>query len=334
MNIERKLSKLLKGLAIPHQVQVFFLKILYALLHIKSSRTFSIRKIIRSLNFSDQYKIEGAINLDGHSCFGNPKTYPAFQKEFELFKSTVIQFVQEKRCATFYKFGDGDYHFLKMDSVGSALPGKRAISKEYHEINHQEFVDGVLKNDYITVEIYPENRKMFSELYPERTVDYPAEYGYALIANKWFFKQFKGKIGLIGAKEKLQLIERLLQYDEYKAYLEIDKFNDYIYVPQKFACDDIDSLEHAIGEQLKNSDSDIFLIGIGHVKSAVLHRFKQYKNAVYIDVGSGIDALSGCINIQRPYAGDWTNFRIQDYDYSKIDYLQYHGAGKHIILDH
>lgn len=333
MNIERKLSKMLNGLAIPHRIQILFLKILYTLLHIKSLRTFNIRQIIHSLTFSNQYKIEGAINLDGHSCFGTPNTYPDFQRELEKFKSDIIRLVNEKRCVTFYKFGDGDYFFLKKQPIGSTLPGKRCMSKQYHEINHQEFVEGVLKNDFITAEIYPENRKMFYELFPERTIDYPAEYGYGLVSNKWFFKKFNGKIGLIGAKEKLQLIEQLLQYDEYKAYLQIDKFNDYIYVPQQFACDDINSVEQMVGEQLKNANSDIFLLGIGHVKSALLHRFKKYKNAVYIDVGSGIDALSGCINIKRPYSGDWTNFRIQDYDYSKIDYLQYHGVGKHIILD-
>ena len=36
--------------------------------------------------------------------------------------------------------------------------------------------------------------------------------------------------------------------------------------------------------------------------------------------------------IRRPYAGDWTNYRIKDYDYSQIDYLRYGGDGKEIIL--
>ena len=42
-------------------------------------------------------------------------------------------------------------------------------------------------NDYYTCEIYPENRKMFSEVI-DRDIDYPAEYGYGLVANKWFLK--------------------------------------------------------------------------------------------------------------------------------------------------
>ena len=52
-----------------------------------------------------------------------------------------------------------------------------------------------------------------------------------------------------------------------------------------------------------------------------------------MDVGAGIDNIAGCINIGRPYAGDWTNYRIKDYDYSNIDYLRYDGEGREVILN-
>ena len=51
-----------------------------------------------------------------------------------------------------------------------------------------------------------------------------------------------------------------------------------------------------------------------------------------MDVGAGIDMISGCINVKRPFAGSWINYRIEGYDYSKIDYLRYSGEGKHIFL--
>jgi len=73
-------------------------------------------------------------------------------------------------------------------------------------------------------------------------------------------------------------------------------------------------------------------LGIGHSKSAILHRLKKYTNSVFMDVGAGIDMIAGCINITRPYAGDWVNYRINDYDYSNIDYLKYSGEGKEVIL--
>ena len=277
------------------------------------------------------YNIENTVNLDTHSCFNDENSYPKFQKELIKFKTHLKQLVYVNASKTFYKFGDGDYQFLNKNEVGSAKPGNRAISVSYDSIDHQEFIDGAKQNDYYTCEIYPENRRMFDEVIG-KTIHYPAEYGYGLVSNNWFFKEFPGKIGLIGASEKLNLIEELMKYDEYKEYLELDKFNDYIHFPQKYACDDIDLVEEFVGNQLKESQSDIFLLGIGHAKSGILHKLKKYKDAVYMDVGAGIDNIAGCINIRRPYAGDWTNYRIKDYDYSQIDYLRYSGEGKEVIL--
>ena len=277
------------------------------------------------------YNISDTINLDNHKCFEDENTYSNFQADLEKFKSHLKQLVDDKECKTFYKFGDGDYYFLTKQAVGSATPGNRALSLSYEDINHQEFIEGAKLNDYYTCEIYPENRKMFDDVI-SKTIHYPAEYGYGLVANKWFFKEFSGKIGLIGASEKLYLIEELMKYDEYKEYLGLDYFVDYIHYPQKYACDDIDLVEEFVGNQLKESQSDIFLLGIGHSKSGILHKLKKYKDAVFVDVGAGIDNIAGCINIRRPYAGDWTNYRIKDYDYSKIDYLRYSGEGKEVIL--
>jgi hypothetical protein len=76
--------------------------------------------------------------------------------------------------------------------------------------------------------------------------------------------------------------------------------------------------EEMVAEQLKNAKSEIILLGIGHVKSGLTHRLKKYHNAVYVDVGSGIDALAGCIELERPFMGSWTNYRLENYDYSKL----------------
>ena len=111
-----------------------------------------------------------------------------------------------------------------------------------------------------------------------------------------------------------------------------NNFSDYINFPQKFACDDINYVENFVSEQLKKSNSDIFLLGIGHAKSGVLHKFKKYTDAVFMDVGAGIDMIAGCINIKRPFAGSWVNYRIEGYDYTNVDYLRYSGEGKHVFL--
>ncbi len=280
------------------------------------------------------YNIPETKNISGLNFYNNPNVYPLFQKDLAKFKELLVSLVNQKANVTFYKFGDGDYYFLKQREFGSARPGARALSKPYNKINIKEFWDGVLKNDYIITEIMPKRFAMFKELFPERKRDFPSEYCHGLVANKWFFKTFKGKLGLIGAKEKLKIIELLMQHREYRDYLGIDKFNDYIYIPQKFAADDIKSLEKSIAAQLKNSKSDIFLLGIGHVKSALLYRLKKYKQAVYVDVGGAIDAIAGVMNIRRLHMAKWENYQLKNFDYSNIDYMKYFGWGKHVYLNH
>lgn len=269
------------------------------------------------------YKIEGTYNRDNNPCFYSPNAYPLFQEKLIEFKNLLIDLVDTGSCKTFYKFGDGDYFFLSKIAIGSASPGKRALSKNYNSIKHEEFVEGVCKNDFITCEVYPENRAYFKSLYPHKDIDFASEFSYGLVSNKWLLKTFSGKIGIIGADMKVDLIRKLMTHKEYQEYLGIDSFSDYLKIPQKYACDDIDATEKMIADQLSDSKASIFLVGVGHVKSALLHRLKKYRNAVFLDVGSSIDALAGIIDHNRPYFGDWTNYRVKDFDYSMLDILQY-----------
>ncbi len=281
----------------------------------------------------DQYKIEGTINNDQNPCFQDETTYPQFQEELEEFKHLLIELVYLNEPKTFYKFGDGDYFFLRKESVGSATPGRRALSKSYDEINHDVFVKGAQECDYYTCEIYPENRVKFLDVI-QRRIDYPAEYGYGLVANKWLLQTFSGSIGIIGAGSKLNIIKNLMEAPQYQEYLGLEKFEDYISLPQKFACDDLEATEKMVASQLMKSTSKIFLMGMGHVKSGLIPRLSKYRNAVFLDVGASIDALAGIIDIDRPYMADWTNYQIDDVQlYKGVDLLAYDGKGKHIILE-
>ena len=282
--------------------------------------------------YLDLYKIDGTINNDTEPCFHNPDTYPRFQEELEEFKHLLIELVYLNEPKTFYKFGDGDYYFLRKEPVGSATPGRRALSKGYDQINHEAFVGGAQQCDYYTCEIYPTNRARFADVI-NRKVDYPAEFGYGLVTNKWLLETFSGRIGLIGADQKMNIIQNLMEAPQYQDYLGLEKFEDYISLPQKFACDDIDATEQMVAEQLKNSTSKIFLMGMGHVKSGLIHRLKKHANAVFLDVGASIDALAGIIDVNRPFAGDWTNYQIDEpHLYEGVDFLAYEGQGKHITL--
>ena len=283
--------------------------------------------------YLDQYKIEGTINNDQNPCFHDETTYPKFQEELEEFKHLLIELVYLNEPKTFYKFGDGDYYFLNKIPTGSATPGRRALSKSYDEINHDAFVKGAQECDYYTCEIYPENRVNYLDVI-QRRIDYPAEFGYGLVANKWLLKTFAGQIGLIGAGLKLNILKNLMEAPQYQEYLGLEKFEDYISLPQKFACDDLEATEKMVASQLMKSTSNIFLMGMGHVKSGLIHRLSKYRNAVFLDVGASIDALAGIIDVDRPYAGDWTNYQIDDVQlYKGIDYLAYDGKGKHLVLE-
>ena len=283
--------------------------------------------------YLDQYKIEGTINNDQNPCFHDETTYPKFEEELEEFKHLLIELVYLNEPKTFYKFGDGDYYFLNKIPTGSATPGRRALSKSYDEINHDAFVKGAQECDYYTCEIYPENRVHFMDVI-QRRIDFPAEFGYGLVTNKWLLKTFAGQIGLIGAGSKLNIIKNLMEAPQYQEYLGLEKFEDYISLPQKFACDDLEATEKMVASQLVKSTSKIFLMGMGHVKSGLIHRLSKYRNAVFLDVGASIDALAGIIDVDRPYAGDWTNYQIDDVQlYKGIDFLAYEGKGKHIVLE-
>ena len=283
--------------------------------------------------YLDQYKIEGTINNDQNPCFHDETTYPKFQEELEEFKDLLKKLVDFNQSRTFYKFGDGDYYFLNKIPAGSATPGRRALSKSYDEIDHDAFVKGAQECDYYTCEIYPENRVNYLDVI-QREIDFPAEFGYGLVANKWLLKTFAGQIGLIGAGAKLNIIKNLMEAPQYQEYLGLEKFEDYISLPQKFACDDLDATEEMVASQLMKSTSKIFLMGMGHVKSGLIHRLSKYRNAVFLDVGASIDALAGIIDVDRPYAGDWTNYQIDDVQlYKGIDFLAYEGKGKHIVLE-
>ena len=284
--------------------------------------------------YLENYKIEGSINNDTDPCFHDVNTYPLFQEKMEEFKKLLIELVDNNESKTFYKYGDGDYFFLTKQSVGSAAPGKRALSKGYININHEQFVEGAQLCDYYTCEIYPTNKDRFEQVI-DRKIDFPAEYGYGLVANKWLFKQFSGKIGLIGADTKINIIENLMEAEQYQEYLGLEKFEDYVRLPQQFACDDIDATEKMVGEQLQKTSSKIFLMGMGHVKSGLIHRLKKYTDAVFLDVGSSIDAIAGIIDVNRPFFGDWTNYQINEPPlYEGVDFLQYDSSiGKHLVLE-
>jgi hypothetical protein len=273
------------------------------------------------------HQIDGAYHYTQVRC-------PSLEAGLAEFKALLINLEAKGNPRTFVHFGDGDYFFLSQIPNGSARPGKRALSKAYSALDMVPFQNGFLKNDYVGVEkLEEENLRRFKAIFPIYTPDFPTEFLYILVANRWLFSQFRGRIGLIGASEKLDLIERLMSHKEYQEYLGIEKFNDYVRIPQKFACDDLGATVKSVSDQLRKTSSTVFLFGVGHVKGGLIHTLREAKDAIYLDVGGGIDAIAGIVDPNRPFMNNWKNHRLSRFDYSKIDFLQYSHTGNEILID-
>ena len=258
----------------------------------------------------DQYKIDGISDeLKGYSPtdaarFGDSNHRPEFQRELGEFQTLLKDLAARKKNKTLIRLGDGDYYFLKGTPYGSAAPGKRALSVPYSSVDLSRYAKNLVKNDYFGFGIFTEgfSYEIFEKDFSELKFNFPLEFLYGLLASKWLLNFSGSKIGLIGGAGKMRLTRELLERPEYKDFLGIDNFSDYIEVPDKFACDDLDTLE-------------------AHVK------------AQYIDIGTGIDALAGIQEYERPYFSHWQNYKLKNFDYSRLDMMQSSPNGKEIWLD-
>jgi hypothetical protein len=279
----------------------------------------------RLFRYSKAYEINGSLNLNWNPVFLRRRNYPSFQSELETFKARLIDQILSEKSVGYLKFGDGDYYFLKGLPVGSAAPGKRALSHQLTTDELAKFQKNALEVDEYLCEIDTRNRRLFQEIFHVSN-PIPAEFVYGLTANHWL-TQLPYKIGIIGADKKLRVIKHLMQNEQYQEYIGLREFSDYIEVPQKFACDDLPLRIKELQSQLQNSQADLFLVGVGHLKSGIMSEITKFRNAVFLDIGSGIDALAGLIDSKRPYFGSWVNHRTRDESfYSDIDLLQYENS--------
>lgn len=269
--------------------------------------------------YLDLYKIEETINLDSHGCFSSNAIYPEFQEHLVEFKNLLISFVENNQSKTFYHFSENDYMFLK---------------EKYKNDNINELLlENFLLCDYYTCQIYPELRSKFNEIIKRKDINFPSEYGNGLIANKWILKTFSGKIGIIGDEKKVNIIKNLMEYSQYQEYLELEKFEDYISIPNKFDSKNLEKIEKTILKQLKKSSSKIFIVDIGVLKSDLLHKLKMYTDAVFLNIEDSIDALSGLINFEKPFFGDWVNYQIDETSlYKNLDYKSCRENGDYVLL--
>lgn len=269
------------------------------------------------------YDLPGTKDINGNrkdKAYQNPKTWPKYQEDFQKFKNFLLN---DKTPKVLLRVYDGEFWFLRRQKVGNV--GKRHVSNELTEEFVKPFYENSLKCEkfasHLTVMPGGKMNELYKSVYGNKKIDYPMEFHYAIVLNKWIFKNFKNQIGLIGGSEKIKVIKELMKYKQYRDYLGVDLFTDYVEIPERHSCNDPDELEKNIKEQLQNSKAKIFLFGMGISKLAVAYKFKGYYPTIYIDIGIAFSALAGFITKNRPYAANWTNFRIKNYDYSKLDQM-------------
>ena len=68
------------------------------------------------------------------------------------------------------------------------------------------------------------------------------------------FKQYPNSIALIGGSEKMKIIKDLMEYDEYREYIGVNNFTDYISVPERFASNDPEKLLNELGKEIESAD--------------------------------------------------------------------------------
>jgi hypothetical protein len=253
------------------------------------------------------YKIQNTTYLEPEKEYFNPDLYPNFQEDYLKFKKELIHDSQSKKNSTYYKFGDGDYLLFKNEKHGTTKPGVRDIKKSFKPLDIEMVKEYAHMHDKYFCEII--NFNLMNEVL-KNDIDYPAEYLYGSIANKWFFSSFK-KITIIGSETKLELIHELMKYQEYREYLGIEKFHDLISIPQTGALTNSDKIYKKIKNKVEKSNPDLFLLGIGLAQNTLMNSLKKSATTPLVSVGSGVDAIAGVIDIYRPYYGSWTNYRLK-----------------------
>ena len=159
---------------------------------------------------------------------------------------------------------DGEFNFLKKLAIGNGPI--RHYSRPLTDEFVNKFKEGVYKVDYVSVQLNINMLQIYKSIFPERPVDFPMDIIYGLVANRWIFKTFKNRIALVGGSEKIQLIQKLMEYPEYRSYIENDYFTDYIEVPERFSCDNPEALIANVGNKIKNSQDDLAKKQLGSLR--------------------------------------------------------------------
>lgn len=286
-----------------------YLDMLYLLPHVqKPQRYFQPRDTYTCCI----YKVEGTSNIDTEQCllpeYNNVDTWPSFFQDVFQLKRQILDAIQRCKPLHILRLHDGEFHFLNRKPIGN-IP-LRHCSKDLTSLNMFEFIQGVQKADIVcTLLPFLNDYQQKVQTITERKIDMPSEIIYALTASKWFLELSQTfTTVLIGDGQKLDIINQMKQFKQYNNTYNFQIFK-YIHVPSRFTCDSPQQIIHNILSELPDT-FDICLYGLGIGKLAIMHRVMEQKPGVYIDIGCGISALAGLVDVNRPYFGSWVNYAL------------------------
>ncbi len=247
-------------------------------------------------------------------------------EHLERLERKIKKAICDSHPISIIRVSDGEGYFLKEQTFGNI--GKRHfLSQNTAKIDYPKWKERLEENDEICFDLVWSLRRIYKDILSNQKKNLRWEYCpfdviYAEIATRRFFSLTKNhKVGLIGAGAKLELIQNLLKYPEYRRYIGIEDFTQYIHVPQRGACDEAEGVYRNIIDQIGDNPCDIYLVGMGIAKLYIQSQLKKELQVSFLDIGCGLDALAGIIPNDKPFFGDWINYRIEGYNYKDIDFL-------------
>lgn len=261
------------------------------------------------------FEIPNTINYDPQQMkieYKSPDNYPNWLDKYNELKNKILLWSKNNKSKVIIRCFDGEWKYLNKTKM-RYLEGyyntfdEKIINKMKENLNNVDILTSHLTHVEDRIKVLP-NRKL----------DYPMEFIYSLLSTKWILNNFKNEITLIGGSDRMELIKQLMKSKEYRTYINQDRFNEYISVPNKQCCEQMDTISKSIEEGLRNSKSKIVLFGMGISKLGIIDKLKGYHNAIYIDIGHGMDCLAGIGNPIRPYFGMWKNYRLKKFNYNNI----------------
>lgn len=274
-----------------------------------------------------KYRVRGArtINRSELASFKNPfLTKRTMQSYVDGLFDRIAIALERKEPLSIIRVADGEALFLGEKLAGN-IPRRHFTLGDFSKIDVDVWKSQLKANDIICFGLELSHRRRWVGLVPEDLLRgfSPFQVVYCLVSTRRIFSLFSShRVGVIANTYKIDLIQTLLEYPAYQSYLGVSGFDQYVRVPQTGAANDWRGLEKDIMVQI-DEPCDLYLVGIGIAKMAVLSRLRDELRTVIVDVGCGIDAIAGCVSHLRPYMADWVNFRLKDWDYSQVDQLDF-----------